>query len=287
MSSSADLRVLFRIAAGRRRGFAHLVRSLSLARAIGVRPLLCVRGPGDAADAALALGADLLSDGAPRSIPLLRPDVVVVDDPVASAARRWVTAARRAGAIVVTIHDLGIGHPEGDVAIDGSVVRQARPKRAHKGATGTRYTILDPALPTRDRLDTPERRVLVALGGGPRRAMAATIVKAIAAADPRAEIRIAGAELSHVSVAVVGGGVSVYEACAVGAPREVRSFARPEAAVRRPFTAGRGTAARVVALFDDPQRRARLRRRSMRLVAGGEATRAAAAVLSFVERKRL
>jgi hypothetical protein len=50
---------------------------------------------------------------------------------------------------------------------------------------------------------------------------------------------------------------------------------------------GSRTAAAVVALLDDPRRRAMLRRRSMRLVDGRGATRAAAAVLSFAERKRL
>ena len=35
MTPSSDLRVLFRVAAGPRRGFGHLVRSISLARAMG------------------------------------------------------------------------------------------------------------------------------------------------------------------------------------------------------------------------------------------------------------
>jgi spore coat polysaccharide biosynthesis predicted glycosyltransferase SpsG len=312
--------VLFRIAAGPRRGFGHLVRSISLGRALGVRPLLSIRGPEAVMDTAIALGADVLTDGAPRSVTRLRPDVVVVDDPIASAARRWIAAARRCGAIVVTVHDLGLGCPDGDVVIDGSVTRPARARAGGVAFTGARYAIVDPALPYHAASGHRARRVLVALGGGPRRATALAIAEAIAAADPRAEIRIAGGftpggpvtrraitwlapsrglaeEFARATVAVVAGGVSLYEACAIGVPAvgvpvvpaqepTVRAFARRGAVVGMPFkAAGRATAARVVELLDDPHRRAVLRRRSMRLVDGRGAERAAAAVLSFVRRK--
>ena len=323
MTPSSDLRVLFRVAAGPRRGFGHLVRSISLARAMGVRPLLCLRGPSEVEDTAVALGADVLTDGKPRSVSLLEPDVVVIDDPVASASRPWVAAARRTGAVVVTIHDLGLGYAGGDVVIDGSVTRRARVGQRRVGLTGARYAILDPTLAaSSDRRDADNgRRVLVALGGGPRRAIAQAIAEAIASADPRAQIRIAGGfavepppasknitwiaprrglgeELSRATVAVVGGGVSLYEACALGVPTvglpvvasqtpTVRAFARSGAAVGMPLRARSDrTAAEVIALLDDPRRRATLRRRSMRLVDGRGAVRAAAAVLSFAERKR-
>jgi spore coat polysaccharide biosynthesis predicted glycosyltransferase SpsG len=322
MTTSANLRVLFRVAAGPRRGFGHLVRSISLGRAMGVRPLLCLRGPEAAADTALSLGADVLTDGCLRSIAALRPDVVVVDDPAEGQARRWIRAARRAGAVVVTIHDLGIGCPDGDIVIDGSVTRPVR----HGGAmslTGARYAILDPDLASRSRHPLADRRrhVLVALGGGRRRELARTIAEAIVAADPRAQVRIAGGftsppdrsspsitwvpptrglshELARATVAVVGGGVSLYEACAAGVPAigvavvrnqspTVQAFGRRRAAVAIPFRARRDqAAAAVVALLDDPRRRAVLQRRAMRLVDGRGATRAAAAVLAFVQRAR-
>jgi spore coat polysaccharide biosynthesis predicted glycosyltransferase SpsG len=317
------LRVLFRVAAGPRRGFGHLVRSISLARAMGVRPLLSLRGPAEVQDTAIALGADVLTDGSPRSIRLLRPDVLVVDDPVASATRAWVTAAKCVGTVVVTIHDLGLGFTGGDVVIDGSITRTARVRPRRVGLTGARYAILDPALPVgvRSRAVDRERRVLVALGGGPRREIARAIADAIAGADPRAQIRIAGGfavepqaaggnvtwigprrglgrELSRATVAVVGGGVSLYEACALGVPTvgvpvvasqapTVRAFARRGAAVAMPLRAsGDQTAAEVIALLDDPRRRAALRRQSMRIIDGRGAARAAAAVLSFAERRR-
>lgn len=301
-------------------GFGHLVRSLSLARALGVRPLLCIRGAEQVVDTAIGLGADVLTDGTPKSIGRLKPDVVVIDDPIATAARRWIEAARRAGAIVVTVHDLGLGCPDGDLVIDGSVTRQAKPSKRRVALTGARYAILDPRLPKgASRVDST-RRVLVALGGGPRRATAVAIAEAIAASDAHAEIRIAGGfvsqpehvspaitwvapasslgeELSHATVAVVGGGISLYEACAMGVPAvglpvvsaqtsTVRAFARHGAAVGMPFQAPETrTAAAAVALLNDPRRRAALRQRSMNLVDGKGAQRAAAAVLSFVRRK--
>ena len=323
MTCSADLKVLFRAAAGPRRGFGHLVRCLSLARAMNVRPLLSVRGGEAVTDAALALGGDVLADSSVRVISKLRPDVVVVDDPIRTSARSWIRAARRAGAIVVTVHDLGIGCTDADLVIDGSVTRRARPKPGTVALTGTRFAILDPRLPStrRSAWTGRNRRVLVALGGGPRRAIALSVAEAIVASDPRAHVRVAGGfmaepvrtsprvtwigaarglreELSRATVAVVGGGVSLYEAAALGVPAigvpvvraqtpTVRAFEREGAAVAVPFRASeQQTAATAVALLDDARRRRQLAQRSQQLVDGQGARRAAAAVLSFVERKR-
>lgn len=322
MSLCAELRVLFRVAAGPRRGFGHLVRCLSLARAMGVRPLLCLRGGSAAVDTALSLGADVLTDGSPRSVRVLEPDVLVVDDPVASLANRWIAAARRSGALVVTVHDLGLGRADGDLVIDGSVTRNARPGPRRVALTGARYAILDPGVTRMRRPVRTGRRVLVALGGGRRRLVAKAIAEAIAAADPRAEIRIAGGftpepapatsrsitwiaplrglarELSLATVAVVGGGVSLYEACAAGVPSvgvpvvssqtpTVRAFASRGAVVGMPpGAAPRRTAAAVVALLDDPRRRAVLQRRAADLVDGHGAERSAAAILAFARRMR-
>jgi spore coat polysaccharide biosynthesis predicted glycosyltransferase SpsG len=320
MMPSSDLRVLFRVAAGPRRGFGHLVRSLSIARAHGGRPLLSVRGPTTVIDTALSLGADVLSDRGLRPIRALSPDIVIVDDPIARDARRWVTAARRAGSVVVTVHDLGIGWVDGDIVVDGSVTRQAHAD-GRVVLAGTRYAIIDPDLAAhaRARVAPGSRRVLVALGGGPRRTSARAIARAILAADPRAEVRIAGGfngsgpvgegpmtwlpptrglarELFRATVAVVAGGVSLYEACAAGVPAigipvvpgqspTVRGFGRRGAVIALPFKSPeRRTAAAVVALLDDPHRREVLRRRAMRMVDGKGAGRVAAAVLAFVRR---
>jgi UDP-2,4-diacetamido-2,4,6-trideoxy-beta-L-altropyranose hydrolase len=324
---SCDARILFAAAAGPRRGFGHLVRCVSFARALGVRPLIAVRGKQQVIDAALALGADVLRHATPRVVRALRPDVVIIDDPIESSARRWIAAARRAGALVVTVHDLGIGCSEGDLAIDGSVTRGSRLPRGRASLTGSQYAVLDPRLTThlsrqrtnhRRKVD-PEpngHRVVIALGGGPRLRLAGAIAEAIVAAEPRAEVRIAGgfvvaprpassnvvwigasrglaAELSQAAVAVVGGGVSLYEACALGVPAvgvpvvtgqepTVRAFGRRGAALAAPYGASADAVAeRAVALLNDPALRQSLSRRGRALVDGRGAARAAAAVVAL------
>lgn len=323
MMPSAELRVVFRLAAGPRRGFGHLVRSLSFARALGVRPLLSLRGGPRIVEAALALGGEVLADSSPRALRRMRPDVVVVDDPVARQAQQWIESARRVGAVVVSIHDLGLGCLDADVVIDGSITNQARPRPGRVGLRGSRFAILDEAVTATARRRRPGtgHGVLVALGGGPRRRMARAIAEAIVQADPRAHVRIAGGfvadeaepsarvtwvtpsrglsrELARASVAVVGGGVSLYEACAAGVPAvgvpvvaaqrpTVNAFARRGAALRVPFRSPEShAAAQVVSLLNDPRRCAVLRARSMQLVDGKGAARAAAAVLTFVKGTR-
>ena len=326
MTSSADIscdaRVLFAAAAGPRRGFGHLVRGVSFARALGVRPLLAVRGNRRVIDAALALGADVVADATPRVVGALRPDVVIVDDPIASHARSWIAAARRAGALVVTVHDLGSGCLDSDLVIDGSVSRAKRLAGARAALTGSRHAVLDPRL-----TDSPARsvtgkgaaagkRVVIALGGGPRLRLAGAIADAIVAAEPNAEVRIASgfvvaprpassnvvwigasrglaAELSHASVAVVGGGVSLYEACALGVPTvgvpvvaaqvpTVRAFARRGAILSAPFGASAASIAdRAVSLLNSRSRRRSLAARGRTLVDGRGARRAAAAVVAL------
>src|SRR5215211_7501194 len=122
MKPFAEIRVVFRAAAGPRRGFGHMVRCLSLARALGVRPLMSVRGGAAVRETALALGADVVLEDGTSALSSIAPDVVV-DDPVTADAKRWMAAARRAGALVVTVHDLGIGARGADLVIDGSVTR--------------------------------------------------------------------------------------------------------------------------------------------------------------------
>jgi len=324
MMSSADRgdavfasRVLFAAAAGPRRGFGHLVRCVSFARALGVRPLIALRGKRRVIDAALALGADVLADATPRVVGALRPDVVIVDDPIESRSRAWIVAARRAGALVVTVHDLGIGCLDSDLVIDGSVTRAKRLPGGRAALTGSRHAVLDPRLTsTATTRPRHERRVVIALGGGPRLRLAGAIADAIVAAEPNAEVRIASgfvvaprpassnvvwigasrglaSELSQASVAVVGGGVSLYEACALGVPTvgvpvvaaqapTVRAFARRGAALAVPFGASANAIAeRAVLLLNSRARRQALARRASVLVDGRGAFRAAAAVVAL------
>jgi spore coat polysaccharide biosynthesis predicted glycosyltransferase SpsG len=320
-----DLRILFRAPAGPRRGFGHLVRCRSLAKALGVRPLIALRGGRGVADTALALGCDVVRGTARQLIDRLAPDVLVVDDPVAADARQWIRAAKRAGCLVVSLHDLGIGCREADLVIDGSITQNAR---AIRGTTlsGPAFAVLDPSF-DRHAVERDPYSVLVALGGGPRAELAQDIAEAIVAAAPQARVRIAGGfcrptdgglhddanggaafrqpknitwvgplrhlhdELTRASVAVVGGGVTVYEACAHG----VVPVAVPVVAAQRPtvrafvargialgVTRGPVRAAAVASecaqLLDDQDVRAHMANLGRTIIDGRGAFRAAAAV---------
>jgi spore coat polysaccharide biosynthesis predicted glycosyltransferase SpsG len=290
-----------------------VVRCLSLARALGVRPLIALRGGARARDAAVALGADLLASPTLGSMRALNVDLVVIDDPVAANARRWIRTARRAGAIAVTLHDLGIGCHESDLVIDGSLARTPIAARAARVLTGPRFAVIDPSVRHRTRR-AMDRRVLIALGGGPHARRAAAIAKSIVSRDPRAEVRIVSgfvtperpgrtdrvhwvgsvrrlaSELQLASVAVVGGGVSLYEACALGVPTvtvpvvkaqvpTVRAFARRRAACGVPYrSTARDAADAAVRLLADRRRRAAFARRSRHVIDGYGAARAAQAV---------
>ena len=320
MTSFAEIRVVFRAAAGPRRGFGHMVRCLSLARALGVRPLMSVRGGESVRETALALGADVLLDEGLRSLAEVRPDVVVIDDPVATDALRWMAAARRVGALVVTVHDLGLGARGADLVIDGSITRTAPRSSGRRALTGARFAVLDPRILRTPRPAVISRRVLIALGGGPHADLAESIASAIVASDAYAEVRIAGgfmskprplhprikwvrprglaSQLAQAKVAIVGGGVSLYEAAAMGVPTvgvpvvksqvpTVLAFARRGAALGVQFAAPvQTTASKALALLNDVDRRSELSRRSRALVDGQGALRAAAAVVQLAREQR-
>ena len=313
MTSCADLRILFRAPAGPRRGFGHLVRCRSLARALGVRPLIALRGGTPVEEAAVALGCDVVHGSANRLLRSLAPDVLVVDDPVTADARRWMAAGRRAGCLVVSVHDLGLGCLDADLVIDGSVTKNARARRGTTLA-GPAFALLDPSLVDQDDDSRDPYSVLVALGGGPRAELAVDIAEAIVDAVPRATVRVAGGfvstpaqvrqqitwvgparslhqEMARASVAVVGGGVSLYEACALGTPAvgvPVVTAQRPTVAAFVSHGAAKGSAngpvsakrvaEECVALLSDAAMRRQLARTGRRLIDGRGAFRAAAAV---------
>ena len=299
MSGPASWRVLFGVAAGPRLGFGHLVRARSLARVLGVPPTVAIRGTSTTRRRAA-------SDG-----------WRVIDDPSIDAVRMWVRRARRLGLPAATIHDLGIAAVPSDLVIDGTIV----PRCAVQGRCGTlhgpAYAILDPMI---QRIRGPAgsktpQRVLIALGGGHTAVLAARLARAISARVRDVEIRVAdgfaGAhrtlalgrghridskdglalELSTASVAVVGGGVTLYEACALGVPAvavsltpaqavTIRGIARRGAAlvggaVSTPETSGASRksrshriALRVERLLGAPAERRRLAQAGRRLVDG-------------------
>lgn len=329
MTRSANTRrgrrpaVLFRATAGPRRGFGHLIRCQSLAEALDVPPVLSLRGTKSTARRAEEIGFRLVKGSAAHAIAREACDVLVVDDPSAKAARPWVRAGKRAGRPVVTVHDLGLGCLEGDLVVDGSVVRSAALREAAgEVASGPAFAVLKPGLLSwKRRGEAPAGtvRVLIALGGGTNAALAGAIAEALTAADDRVHVRIAGGftpggatqlrvmprvcwlgrtpglgrELARADVAVVGGGVTLYEACAVGVPTvavPVVDAQRPtiDAFVKKGAASGivdgpvelERVVSLVLSLAESRQRRAAMTRKATRLVDG----RGAARVAQFVAR---
>jgi len=274
MTAGARFAVVFRVAAGPRVGFGHLVRCRSLARALGVTPVVSIRGTQRTRAFAASMGFSVIDSqrppikggptGSPKEIsvgpPFMGgrelPDLIVVDDPDGASAAAWVRKARRLGVPVASIHDLGLAHVESDLVIDASI-------GAAGDLRGPQFAILDPALADirRENRRPVAGRVLIALGGGSHvLALAGRLSRAIAHRSPGAAIRVVrgfsaarrapalrhatwvdapgglGRELADAQVAVAAGGVTLYEACALGVP-----------AVALPVTTAQHLAVRAVA----------------------------------------
>lgn len=234
------IRVLFRLAAGSRLGFGHLVRGRALARALGLdHPDVSLRGATPAQQLARRFGMSLHDGLAVETLVRLQPDVLVIDDPSRTAAERWCRAAQELRVPVASVHDLGLAFCGADLAIDGSIVPASS---SPKGLlAGTRYAILDPSVvEQRGQLRDPNT-VLIALGGGTRMGTALALADALREARTELRVRIAGGfasrkrpagrgvvclgpldgiapELARCAVAITGGGVSLYEAAALDTP---------------------------------------------------------------------
>ncbi len=302
------MRVLFRAPAGPRTGFGHLVRCRSLARALGTAPFVSVRGTAQTRRLAASRGWDI----APGGLVLLdrsAPDLLVVDDPSPDEAGRWVRAAQRRRVPVATLHDLGLGFTDSDLAIDGSL---GSPRRgAHATLAGPAFTVLDPEVThTReDALHAPGCGVLVALGGGSAvRRVGPGLAEEIARVLPHMPVRIAGgfthgspstprgsrvtwvhapdglaAALRESAIVVSAGGLTLYEAAALGRPAvalavvaaqrpTIAAFARRGAAVDAGFIGDADVVRRVVdavaALAAEPTRAAHLGASAARVIDG-------------------
>src|SRR5262245_49304943 len=124
--TASTVRVMFRLAAGSRLGFGHLVRGRALARALGVdRVDVSIRGGSAARQLARRFGMELHEGAAADTLQRVEPDVLVIDDPSRAAAERWCRVARAQHVPVVSIHDLGLAFCGADLAIDGSIVPPA------------------------------------------------------------------------------------------------------------------------------------------------------------------
>ena len=259
--AASRLRVLFRVAAGPRVGFGHLVRAVRLAAALDADCALSIRGT---APSVATRGLQVV-DGGVRVLDALQPSLLVLDTPAIHDALRWTAAARRRGVRVASIHDLGIAPVPSDLAIDGSVNAGAV-AGALRTLSGPRYALVDPRCAAASRPAVNDSRVLIALGGGPRRRAAGRIAKAIRQIAPASRVDIAAGfspdrpttgdrsvrwlgpqrslvpHLCRAAVAVVAGGVTSYESAAVGVP----TVALAVVAAQRPTIRGLAAAGALV-----------------------------------------
>ncbi|BCS33499.1 hypothetical protein TBR22_A27260 [Luteitalea sp. TBR-22] len=243
---------LLRVAAGPRLGHGHLRRAEVLARALGRPCVVSIRGRG-----APDLTLPTIAGGAAGAIlDAVRPRVLVLDDPRERASRPWCVAARRRSVPVVSMHDLGLGPLPSDLAVDGSIVCRGR-LPARRVLRGPAYATVA-ARPA--RRGDQVRRVLVSLGGGPRAALTRRIASTLTRRWPSLDVIATGGSgpadgfawvaapaglspwMAQVDVAVVGGGVTLYEAVGSGVP----AIGVAVVAAQRPTI--RGFAARGLAL---------------------------------------
>ena len=306
---AAPLTVVFRVAAGPEMGFGHLLRSRSIARALGVTPLVSLRGSLKTRMTAESLGWSVLDESNDEELAQRGPALIVVDDPNQDEAGKWVRKARRLGVPVASIHDGGIAMVESDLVIDGGISPVSRPIDVPH-LRGPQYAILDPSI-ARARAAAVRplpNRVLIALGGGAHvYPIAGSLCRALAARIPEIDIRVAAGfaaprslplltrgswtvatdgladELAAAQAAIVAGGITLYEACALRVPVvalavtaaqhvTTRAFACRGAAVDSGWPADDRTVERVAdavkALFEHPRLCHRLAREAGRLVDG-------------------
>jgi spore coat polysaccharide biosynthesis predicted glycosyltransferase SpsG len=182
---------------------------------------------------------------------------------------------------------------------------------------GPAFAVVDPQLTaTRAvRRRRPRRAsVLVALGGGPRATYARRLARTLTGLDPHAHVTVAAGFaaapprqadarvtwlgpqaslapwLASATVAIVGGGVTAYEACSLGVPTVVAPVVRLQWRAARALSARgalltprarstpppvRAVASRVATLLGDAALRARLSARARALVDGHGARRVA------------
>jgi spore coat polysaccharide biosynthesis predicted glycosyltransferase SpsG len=221
---------------------------------------------------------------------------------------------------VATVVDRGLAYVPAALVIDGSIEPHPNPGVF----AGPMYAVLDPSIAAaRDASAADRAGVLIALGGGSHvHEWGTEIASAIHARMPDVPVRIAGGfarapqagsgpvrwiaapqglagELRRAAVAVVAGGMTLYEGAALAVPlvglavvapqqAAIAGFARRGAAIDAglatdPAAAAR-TAAEVVALLRHRQRAEKLAATAARLVDGRGAFRAADAIRRLARR---
>jgi spore coat polysaccharide biosynthesis predicted glycosyltransferase SpsG len=271
--------VLFRVAGGHRLGFGHIVRAMSLAKALGVTARLSVRGKENARRVARQLGAHLEDRSLEETLSASRHALLVIDDPNRHTAEQALAVARKHGVAVASVHDLGIAPIASDLAIDGSIVSRRRQWPAAQALLGPRHAVLDADLVglrayRTARVDTAsahpteampfvdeQPRIVISLGGGRRAGLSWRIGRELALAFADVQVIVAAGfshaprgpqgprlpnlrplrapewlrlELARATVAIVAGGVTLYEAAALGVPAVAVAIVRAQ----RPTIAG-------------------------------------------------
>lgn len=303
--------------AGRGVGFGHLRRCQALVTALaaaGGSASLLVAGRGW--EPAPAMPLDWLDDAAALSAALAarRPEAVVVDS--YRAGEELLRGLRAQAPCLVAIDDLADRALPVSLVINGSWHASTLAYRTDPDTVrllGSRYALLDPAYgtPPARRIGDGVGRVLVTLGGdadtAPRLASAVAAVRRAAPAaaiDVAAVVRAPGLEgdravtvhhglpslrglIAAADLVVSGGGMTLYECLASGAPVVATVLAdNQKPNVREMARAGLVVAAEpsleaaIARVVGDPALRRSLATRGRQAVDGRGAGRAAAAILT-------
>ena len=266
MTSCGDLRMLFRV----RRPGRGAASAIWCAAVRWRARWACVRSSRCAADresieTAVALGCDVVDGSARRVLLALQPDVLIVDDPIAADATpldprgaprrlpgRQHSRSRSSAASTPisssTAASRGTHAPEHGLTLRRSAIRRARSRRSRRRsvpASGGRQR-------ARSRTRCSSRSAAVRVPSwrttSPRRSSRRILRPGFVspAASPGISREASGArspgsarheaftrKWRRASVAVVGGGVSLYEACAHG----VAAVGVPVVAAQRPTVA--------------------------------------------------
>jgi spore coat polysaccharide biosynthesis predicted glycosyltransferase SpsG len=312
---------LFRVAAGPRLGFGHLRRATVLAGTLGATCALSVRGA-----AAVRGHWRPAPSQAVTALRSLQPRLLVIDDPHEGRARPWLRAARELGIPCASLHDIGLAPLASDLAVDGSLGTRRTSWPARAVLQGPAFAVIGlGAIRRASAVRTSHRlRVVVSLGGGRHPRHVVAITRALRMALPDATLVVPaglhgeavrqagvtglhlvdapdglGPVLAGADLAVLGGGVSLYEAAALGIPTvtvpvvpaqepTVRAFVRRGLAVTVPrprdvVHLGQLVARRVRLLAQDAQALRRMRARGPAIIDGRGAERVAQAFRQLVE----
>ncbi|HMA50113.1 MAG TPA: hypothetical protein VKP60_10195 [Magnetospirillaceae bacterium] len=248
------MKILVRLDAGEA-GLGHAVRTSGLLAQLDPRPEIVLAGQGDGLEAWFPEAKRLDSTG-PEPLAALcrteRPDAILLDLP--RYEPDLFVALRGTGIPVICIDDWG-GCVEADLVINGTVIdayhQYPRLPAGAEALTGGAYTLIRPAFGQTSWTDPDTARTVIVIGSGDRaRDWAHLLIEddhagwgpvtmivgnafreraAFAESAARRGVELRGGLdaatlafcLSQATVALITGGMVVYEAMAVGVPSVV------------------------------------------------------------------